>query len=181
MARIPTLAIEHTDPKTAAALAGVKRKLGRLPNLFTTLAHAPAALQGYLQLFEALAGGQLSAAQRELVAITVAEANACEYCLSAHAAIGRGLGLDDTDIERARTAQAADPMDDAMLAFVAAVVRERGGVSDAELAAARAGGLDEARILEVVALIGLNLLTNYVNRVAETEVDFPRLALRDAA
>ena len=181
MTRITPIAAGGTDPKTAATLAAVQRKLGRLPNLVTTLARAPAALGGYLQLSQALAAGKLTARQRELLAVAVAEANACEYCLSAHAAIGRGVGLTEQDIERARHGEAGDRIDAAMLAFALDVVRSRGGVSDEELAAARAGGLDDPRILEVVAHVALNLLTNYVNRVAGTEVDFPLRSLRDAA
>ncbi len=181
MTRIAPLSPESTDEKTAATLGGVKRKLGLLPNLITTLAHSPAALNGYLQLSESLGGGRLTARQRERIAIALAEANACEYCLSAHTAIGKGAGLDAHAIDQARAGRAADPIDAALLALALAVVQSRGGIGDADLAAARRAGLDDGQIIEVVAHVALNVLTNYVNRVAGTEVDFPRVALRAAA
>lgn len=181
MPRIQPVAPEATDPRTAAKLKAVEAKLGTLPNLFTTLARAPAALNGYLQLSESLAGGRLSPRQRELIAIAVAQENACEYCLSAHAAIGRGVGLKDADIARAREGTAADAVEQALTGFALEVVRSRGTIDDVTLAAAREAGLDDGLILEVIAHVALNTLTNYVNRVAGTEVDFPRLALTAAA
>lgn len=181
MTRIAPVAPERTDTRTAATLKAVKTKLGVLPNLITTLAHAPAALNGYLQLGEAIAGGKLSARQRELIAIALAEENACQYCLSAHAAIGRGVGLTAQEIERAREGAALNPLDDAVTAFAVKVVRARGGVGDADLEAVRKAGADDGLIVEIVANVALNVLTNYLNRVAGTEVDFPLFQLRRAA
>lgn len=181
MTRIAPVTTEKTDPKTAAVLNAVKVKLGMLPNLFTTLARAPAALNGYLQLGEAISDGRLKSRQREQIAIAIAQENDCEYCLSAHVAIGKGAGLSSDDIQRAREGTAQDPIDDAITAFALKVVRARGGVSDRDLDAARQAGVDDGLIVEIVANVALNILTNYVNRVAVTEVDFPLCQLRMAA
>lgn len=181
MTRIAPVVPERTDARTAATLTAVKNKLGMLPNLITTLARAPAALHGYLQLGEAIAGGKLTARQRELIALAVAQENACEYCVSAHAAIGKGVGLTAQEIERAREGGARDRLDDAITAFALKVVRARGGVSNADLEAVRQAGADDGLVIEIVANVALNVLTNYVNRVAGTEVDFPLMQLRRAA
>lgn len=181
MTRIPPVTVEQTTTETAATLSQVKAKLGMLPNLVATLAQGPAALDGYLKLAEAVTRGRLSARQRELIAIAVAEENACEYCLSAHAAMARAAGLRADDIERAREGRAADPLDDALTAFAVAIVRSRGGVTDADLDAVREAGADDGIIVEIVANVALNVLTNYLNRVAGTEVDFPVYRLRAAA
>jgi uncharacterized peroxidase-related enzyme len=165
--------LDEIDTRTATTLAGVKTKLGRLPNLITTFAQAPAALDGYLQLAGSVAGGRLSARQREQIAIAVAEANACAYCLNAHAAIGKSVGLGPADIEAARRGQASDPMEQATTELALAIVGTRGEVSDAELEAARQAGVDDGLIVEIVANVALNVMTNYLNRVADTEVDFP--------
>jgi alkylhydroperoxidase family enzyme len=117
MPRIVPVESEQTDTKTAATLKAAKAKLGSLPNLFTTLARAPAALNGYLQFSEALGVGRLTPRQREMIAIAVAQDNACAYCL----------------------------------------------------------------IIEIIAHVALNVLTNYVNRVAGTGVDFPVVDLLPAA
>jgi uncharacterized peroxidase-related enzyme len=181
MPRILPINLDQTDAKTAATLKAVKGKLGILPNLFTTLAQAPAALNGYLQLSESLSQGHLSARQREMIAIAVAQENACAYCLSAHAAIGQGVGLSEEDIDRARHGGARDRMDDAVTELALRIVQSRADLSDSTLFAARQSGLDDGLIIEIIAHVALNVLTNYVNRIAGTDVDFPVVDLSPAA
>ncbi len=103
MTQIAPLTIDTADAATAATLKAVKAKLGMVPNLFATLAHAPAALNGYLGLSETLGTGRLNASQREIVALAAGQANRCQYCLSAHTLIGKGAGLSAEAIAAART------------------------------------------------------------------------------
>jgi AhpD family alkylhydroperoxidase len=158
MTQIAPLTIDTADAATAATLKAVKAKLGMVPNLLATLAHAPAALNGYLGLSETLGTGRLSATQREIVALAAGQANRCQYCLSAHTLIGKGAGLSAEAIAAARTGQAANALDDAMANY-------------------RRAGLDDGLILEVIANIALNTLTNYTNHIADTTVDFPVVAV----
>jgi uncharacterized peroxidase-related enzyme len=181
MPRILPVNPDQTDAQTAATLKVVKAKLGILPNLFTTLAQAPAALNGYLRLSESLSQGCLSARQREMIAIAVAQENACAYCLSAHAAIGQGVGLSEEDIDRARHGGARDPKDDAVTELALRIAQSRADISDGTLATARQAGLDDGLIVEIIAHVALNVLTNYVNRIAGTDVDFPAVDLSPAA
>ncbi len=181
MPRIHPVNPEAVDAKTAATLHAVKRKLGALPNIFTTFARSPAALHSYVQLNEALAGGRLTPRQREQIALAIAQENACQYCLSAHAAIGRGTGLGDEDVERARRGTASDATDRRITQFALEVARSRAEISDEDLAAARQAGLDDGLIVEIIAHVALNVLTNYLNKVAGTEIDFPVVSLQHAA
>ena len=182
MPRIHPVDINSVDSKTAETLMAVKNKLGALPNIFTTFARSPVTLNAYLQFSETLAQGQLNVKQRELIAIAVAQQNECAYCLSAHAAIGKGAGLNDDDITQARQAQAATDKDQAMLHFAQDVVRTQGAVSDEALAGIRADcGGDDGRVLEIVSNVVLNIMTNYLNRLAETQIDFPALDLKTVA
>ena len=78
MTQIAPLTIDTADAATAATLKAVKAKLGMVPNLLATLAHAPAALNGYLGLSETLGTGRLNASQREIVALAAGQANRCQ-------------------------------------------------------------------------------------------------------
>lgn len=167
----------RADAQTAATLDAVKAKLGVLPNLFTTLAHAPVALKAYLQFTETLGGGRLTAKQREIVALATAQANGCQYCLSAHTLLGKGAGLSEQDIAQARQGRATDPLNAAIAEFTRKVVVSGGKLQPGDVAQARTSGLDDGLILEIVANVSLNVLTNYTNHIAETEVDFPLVAL----
>lgn len=170
------------DPETATGQARqllnqVHAKLGRTPNMMRAMAASPAVLEAYLAFSGALAGGQLTAKLREQIALTVAEANACQYCLSAHTAIGKMVGLGESDIESARQSAASDPKTEAALKLARAVALQRGRVGDDDVARARQAGYTDAEIAEIVAAVALNAFTNYFNLVGETEIDFPKVRL----
>jgi uncharacterized peroxidase-related enzyme len=182
MARIPIPQIETAPEKARPKLEKVKAMFGSVPNLFRIMANSPAALEGYLGLSGALAGGVFDLATRERIAIAVAEVNGCTYCLSAHTYIGRTMGkMDEGDLALAREGHAEDRRANAAVELAVAVTRGGGRVGAEAIAAAREAGLTEAAILEVFGHVALNVLTNYVNIALETEVDFPVVAARRAA
>lgn len=174
MSRLPLI-----DPATAAGpvsdlFAQVQRRLGATPNMTRAMANSPALLEGYLDLSDALNKGVLNAATRERVALTVAQANTCSYCLSAHSYLAeRVTRLDQDEITAARKASARDPKTAALLAFAAAVNDGRGTVTDDDLAAARAAGVSDEEIAETIGHVALNVLTNYLNKAADVDIDFP--------
>jgi uncharacterized peroxidase-related enzyme len=170
--------IAALDPAAATGAArklldAVHSKLGLTPNLMRTLAHAPSALEGYLNLNDALSRGVLDHRFREQIALAVAQANACGYCLAAHTALGTLAGLTPDEIARSRGSRSLDPRGQAGLQFAHAVVTSRGQVSDASLKAVRDAGFSDVEITEIVANVVLNVFTNYINLVAQTAVDFP--------
>lgn len=178
--------INPVDPTTATGkqkelLDAVKAKVGRVPNLMKTFAASPAALEAYLNFSGALGGGLLDAKLREQIALTVAEANACEYCLSAHTAIGKMVGLDESEIVSGRRANSTDARTNAALTFAHQIVVKRGQVDDADVAAVRAAGFGDGEITEIVSHVALNIFTNYFNHVAQTVVDFPKVTVSAAA
>ncbi len=167
------VAPETTDSRANELLAAVKSKLGIVPNMTRAMVRAPAVLDAYLQMSGALDKGALPAKTREQIALTVAQANRCEYCLAAHSTIGKMVGLSPDQILSSRKGHAADASTDALLQFARVVVEKRGLVEDADLAAVRAAGFGDDAIAEVVANVALNVFTNYFNHVAGTAVDFP--------
>ena len=60
-------------------------------------------------------------------------------------------------------------------------MKAHGKVSDADLQAVRDAGYNDAQILEMVALSAQFLLTNFINNVAQTDVDFPAIPAQQAA
>jgi uncharacterized peroxidase-related enzyme len=177
MSRIPALDPSHANTDAKPLFDAVKAKIGKVPNLFRVMGHSPAVLKSYLAFSEAMAGGSLSAAERESLAIAIAQRNGCGYCLSAHSFIGKAAGLSAPEIEAARVNKSQTPRRQALLTLADRLVVDRGHAADADLAKARDAGLTDGEILEVVALVALNTFTNYVNHVAGTEVDFPNVDL----
>ena len=182
MSRITIPTVEQSKPASQVLLAGVHSQLGMVPNLMKLLGHSPAALEGYLALNGALGKGALPVALRERIALAVAEYNGCDYCLSAHDYLGRNLAkLGRNELDAAREGQSEDAATHAALQFALRVLENRGQVSDADLAAVRLAGFDEAAVLEIVAHVALNVLTNFSNNVARTDIDFPAVHARRAA
>lgn len=175
MSRIHTPAtIEAAPAASQPLLAGVKKQLGAVPNLFRLVANSPAALEGYLGLSGALSKGTLPAPTRERIALAIAQINNCDYCLSAHTYLGKNLAkLDDAEIEANRSGASTDPKADAAVRFAAKIARERGRVSAEDVEAVRSAGYDDPQIVEIVLHVALNSWTNYINEVAKTEIDFP--------
>lgn len=173
MNRLQQLDPSETTGKVQTLLAGVEKKLGKVPNLFRVLSNAPAVLEGYLNFSGALANGTFSPRVREQISLAVAESNLCEYCLSAHTYFAGKVGLNEKDIVDARHATAATDKTDAILKLARTIVVQRGELSDATLQTARASGLNDGEIVETIANVAINIFTNYVNHIARTVVDFP--------
>lgn len=175
MSRLHTPAsIEASPAASQPLLEGVRKQLGGVPNMFRVIASSPAALEGYLGLSGALSKGSLPAPTRERIALAVAQINDCGYCLSAHSFMGKNLAnLSVAEIAANRHGSSLDPKADAAVRFAVKVVRARGHVSDTDVQAVRMAGYDDAQIVEIVQHVALNTWTNYVNSVAQTEIDFP--------
>lgn len=174
--RTPTLPL--IDPATATGkpaelLATVQKKMGLIPNMTRAMANAPAALDAYLAFSGALAHGVLNARQREQIAILTAEYNRCHYCLSAHTAIAKLVGVPDNDTSGARDAKSSDPRTAAILTFAKAILVSGGTPRADQFEAARKAGVTDAEIAEIIANVALNYYTNIFNKAAGTEIDFP--------
>ena len=175
MQRIAAIDPSQANGKGKQLLDAVHAKLGITPNLMKTLATSPAALEAYLNFSSALSTGVLDAKFREQIALVVAQTNSCEYCLSAHSAIGKMVGLKPEEIESSRESRSADAKRDAGLKFAQTIVVQRGEVSDSAIENVRRAGYSDGEITEIVSNVPLNIFTNYFNHVAQTEVDFPRV------
>ena len=181
MQRISQLDPAHTPKPVAATLDAVKAKLGMVPNIFKTMAQAPAVLHGYLALSGALGAGTLSPALREQIALVTAGINACDYCASAHTALGKMAGLSPDEIKRNLAGNASDAKSHAAIVFAKKLVIDRGAVSDADIAEIKTAGFSDEDVLEILGNVVANIFTNYFNHLAGTDIDFPVVRTATAA
>jgi uncharacterized peroxidase-related enzyme len=119
---------------------------------------------------------------RERIALAVAQVNGCDYCLSAHSYLGLNLAkIDAMEIALNRKGASSDAKANAAVAFAAKVVQSRGKIGDADLQAVRSAGFTDVQVVEIIALVAENVFTNFVDIVAQTEIDFPIVRALDAA
>jgi uncharacterized peroxidase-related enzyme len=175
MSVLPQVEPAEAVGEAAALLAELRKSIGSVPNTAKVMAAtSPALLKGWMSLSGALAGGVLPAAVRERLALASAEYHGCRYCLSAHTFRAQKVAkLDGDEIERARHAESADPHAAALLELWHAIAQGRGAVDEAVIKNARTAGVTDAEIAEVIGNLALNVLTNYFNMIADTDIEFP--------
>src|SRR5271154_5620663 len=167
MSRLPAIQTQAATGRAKELLEAVQAKLKITPNMTRVMANSPAVLEGYLSFSGALAGGALPAKLREEIALEVGEQNSCQYCVSAHTAIGKITGLSDSEIDTARDAKSGSSKNAAALKFAHEIVAKKGLTTDADLQAVRAAGFTDGEIAEITAHVALNIFTNYFNNTAE--------------
>jgi uncharacterized peroxidase-related enzyme len=181
MQRLSSIDPARAEGKTKQVLDAVAKAMGGVPNMAKAMAASPALLEGYLALLKALSSGKLDRKLHDQLALAVAGANGCDYCASAHTLLGQQAGVAEEDLLAGLQGHARDPKTDAALQFARAVNDKRGRVSDDDLAKVRAAGWDDGAIGEIIGHVALNVLTNYFNIVADTDIDFPVVRARPAA
>lgn len=178
--------INIVDPNSAteeqhALFDAIQARLGMVPNFLKVFANSPAALRAFLGLYGIANEGSLDPQTRERIALALAQQNACEYCVSAHSAIGRKAGLSTAEIEANRAGSSRDAKAAAAVKFARALVAHTGEVTTAELLELRSAGYSDAQIVEIITHVGLNLLTNIIGKASRVEIDFPRVELKFAS
>ena len=173
MARISIPTQDAAPAASRPLLDAVGKKLGVVPNMFRLLSHSPAGLEGVLALGGAV-GKTLDVKTRERIAVAVAAVNGCDYCMSAHTYLGSNLAkLDEAELAANRRGHSNDAKADAAVSFARKVAESRGKVMHADIAAVKQAGFTEQQVVEIVLVVAENFLTNLINNVGETDIDFP--------
>ena len=176
MARLKTIDRNQSTGEAKELLDTVYSQFGATPNLMRNLASSPAVLGAYVHSYTALATGLLDKTLHDQIAIVVAEADGCEYCLSAHTALARKAGLSEQQLAAARALNTGIQRTDAALKFAREIVVSRGQIPSAQFEAVRQAGFSDGEIVEIIGHVALNIFTNYFNNINQTEVDFPKVA-----
>ena len=181
MSRITVVERDHADQEQAQLLDAIQAQLGMVPNFLKVFANSPAALKAFLGLHEIASSGDLDAQTRERIALALAQQNTCEYCVSAHTAIGRKAGLSNSEIEANRVGTSLDAKAASAVRFAKSLAEHKGEVTNIELLEIRNAGYSEAEIVEIITHVGLNLLANIIGKASRVEIDFPKVDLQLAS
>lgn len=173
MTKIELLSEEKAAPATVELYGMLKKKLGRVPNVYQVYGHSSAALKANLMLDDSLSHGKLSGREVEIIALTVSQFNDCEYCLAAHTALGKMYGMTETQTLEARAGRYAAKKEQALINFTKAILEKQGKISEEELALFLEAGYTHGAVVEVTGQIAKNFFNNYTNHIAATPVDFP--------
>ena len=181
MSRINLVTTEAANSEQTALFEAIQDQLGMVPNFLKVFANSPAALRAFLGLHGIANEGSLDPQTRERIALGLAEQNACEYCVSAHSAIGRKAGLSSAEIEANRAGGSQDAKAAVAVKFARSLAEHNGDVTTAELLENRNTGYDDSEIVEIITHVGMNVLTNILGKASRVEIDFPKVSLQQAS
>ncbi len=169
---LPVNSIEDAPETAQQALNTAKDTLGFVPNLYGMLATNPAALDAYLYLTKTIENSGLNSLEQQVVLLTVSIENGCEYCVAAHTALARMMKLPETIVSSLRDRNRLEiPKLEALRAFTAAVVQQRGHLADDQVSGFLGAGFTGASILAVITAAALKTISNYANHIAQTPLD----------
>ena len=172
MTNFVTHTIDTAPEGAIPFLEAAKGAYGFVPNLLSTMAEAPAILEGYMTLAGIFDKTDLSETERQIILMTNNRLNGCEYCMAAHTSISQGAGVDTDVIEALRNdTPIADSKLEALRKFAEVINKTRGWPETEEIQAFLDAGYTLQAVLEVILGTALKIMSNYTNHVAETQVD----------
>ena len=181
MSRINIVTPEQANQEQAELFAAIQAQLGMVPNFLQVFANSPAALKGFLGLHTIANEGDLDAKTKERIALGLAEQNACQYCVSAHTAIGRSVGLSSAEMSQNRAGTSQDAKAAVAVKFARSLAEHNGEVTTAELLEVRNAGFTDAEIVEIITHVGMNIMTNILGKASRVTIDFPKVELQEAS
>jgi len=181
MSRITVVTQNDATPDQKELLDAIQGQLGMVPNFLGILAHSTDALKAFLGLHGIAGSGDLDPQTRERIALAIAQSNSCEYCVSAHSAIGRKAGLSTEEMNANRAGTSQDVKAAAAVVFANALNENLGEVTQSEFDAVRAAGYSDGEIVEIITHVGMNILTNLIGKATWVDIDFPKVSLKQEA
>ena len=172
MTDFPLHTVATAPEESKDLLAGSIKDFGSIPGLHATMAEAPGLLAAYKQVHEHFVGSSFSKDEITVVWQTINVEHACHYCVPAHTAIAKSMGVDDAITEALRNETALpNARLEALRDFTLSVVRERGNVDESAVQAFLDAGYTKRQILEVILGLSQKIMSNYTNHLAQTPVD----------
>ncbi|NOD94359.1 carboxymuconolactone decarboxylase family protein [Ruegeria sp. HKCCD4884] len=149
-----------------------KADYGVIPNLQGVMALSPQLLKTHLDCLDEFAKTTLTAAEQQVVYLTVNFENNCEYCVPWHTKLARMAGLTPDAVESQRSGDALpDEKLNALHEFTKSMARTRGSIAPADLKKFLAAGYTPQNALEVVLGIANKVVSNYTAALTEVPLD----------
>jgi len=174
MKTLQPLTLEQANENSQAIFAGIKSKIGMLPNLYATMGVSDKLLGGFLTFTETLKSGEFSSKEYEAIALATSQANGCAYCLSAHTAIGKMNGFTEDETLELRTNTIADSKLNALVSLSSEISKLNGHPTEHAIQNFFNQGYTKAAFAELIAAVALTTITNNVFHNGGFEIDFPK-------
>ncbi|MEP6737642.1 MAG: carboxymuconolactone decarboxylase family protein [Chryseolinea sp.] len=150
----------------------LEKAIGFVPNLYAEFAHSETALNTFLGAQNAKSS--LTAKEKESISLVVSQVNECNYCLSSHSVAAHRNGLTDDHILEIRRGSASFNAKLNALVKLAKSISETNGHADPEIVDDFIeAGYNKGNLIDVIMLVGIRSITNYVYAITKPEIDWP--------
>lgn len=165
--------IDNAPKNSKSVLEESKKAYGFVPNLLGTMANHPALLKNYWEGNKNLeANSTLSAKEQQVAFLAASYENNCHYCMAAHTSIGQMQKINQGILDALRTGtEIQNQRLEALRQYVKATTIKRGRVSKEDIDSFLSAGFTQENVLEVITIVSLKVMTNYINFVAQTKLD----------
>ena len=166
--------IESANAISSKILETTQKKLGLVPNMYNGMANNTALLESYVSSYDSFrANSGFTPQEQEVVFLSIAFENECEYCMAAHSFVGdvmTKVPIEVTDAIR-NNSEIPDEKLKALSIFSRILTSTRGLPLDVDIDNFMNAGYTENHILGVIAGVGIKTMSNYFNHIFNTPVD----------
>lgn len=164
--------LESAPVKSKALLEYGEKKYGMLPNLFKYMAGAPAAIEGYVSLFNTFSTTSFSTGEQHLILLAVSVVNECAYCTAAHTRAAKANGIPSSVLNAVRKSkEVADSRLNVLVAITQKLTTTRGNIDAKDLETFYNAGFSPENVMEIIVGISLKTMSNYINHVTENVIN----------
>jgi len=170
---LPALSYDEASTETQGIFDNLKKAVGKVPNLYASIGNSSHALGANLAFDDALGKGTFKTVEKEIIKLASSQANNCAYCIAAHTAILKMNKFDDAETLKIRQGTASNQKHAAIAQLAFDITDSAGHPSQGSLDDFFAAGYDSAALSEVIAIVALNIMNNYIHHIGQVAVDFP--------
>ncbi len=170
--------MENAPEEAKSMLEKIQQGFGFVPNMFGYMAEAPTTIEAYLSLNDIIAKTSFTPAQQQVALLAASVENDCDFCVVAHRAIGKMKQATQQTLDALNENSVIEcSQDAALVSFVKAVVKGRGRLSENTIESFLSAGFTKQQIFEVMIIVSIKTLSNYINHLTNTEVNPELLSL----
>ena len=174
MTTYPIHTLETAPDGAKQSLAGLQQAFGLIPNLAATMASSPPLLNSFVAAFGQFAGGTFTGGERQVLLLSNAVANGCEWAVAFHSTMALKEGVEPSVVDAIRNRELpADARLAALSALTRALIEKRGHLDDTDAKAFTAAGFDDDQLLEVITGVAISTMANYTGNIAQPPLEAP--------
>ena len=166
--------IGSVDETSSKLLEGAQKKMGMIPNMYAGMTNNTALFESYVASYTSFREkGGFTPQEQEVIFLSVAYENNCDYCMAAHSFVGDNMTKVPTEVTDAirNNTEIPDAKLKALSDYSRIMTTTRGLPPQEDTNMFLNAGYTEENILGVIAGIGVKTMSNYFNHFFRTEVD----------